>query len=104
MQVKFKNKSQIYVSSVPFEQRLYQNGEPAGWLLALTLKGDFNSAALDELLTAESIGEIMFISNAANGEDNEKTTVLAGYSKVTSCVIRYAEDGVTAEVQLTKGV
>ena len=104
MQIKFKNKPQCFASSMPFEQRIYQNGEPSGWLLSLTLKGDFNSAVIDELLTTDSISEITFILSDTDDESGSKTTVLTGYARVISCVVRYTGDGVTAEIQLTKGV
>ncbi len=98
MFIKFKgNDVELNTSSI-IEQKLFKQGESAGWLLSLHINGNFNAPELDSMLTEESIGEITLVG------ESEKPTIISGYQKVTSCVVRYSENNATAEIQLTKGV
>lgn len=98
MFIKFKGVEKTITASSIIEQKLYKQGEANGWLLSLNISGDFTAQELDNILTEESIGEITLVG------ETEENTVISGYEKITSCVVRYTEDKNTAEVNLTKGV
>lgn len=98
MFIKLKgNETELTTTSI-IEQKLFRQGESVGWLLSINLKGNFNAKDIDGILTTESIGEITLVGEA------EKPTIITGYNKITSCVVRYSEENTTAEIQLTKGV
>lgn len=93
------NKTEFEALSV-IEQKLYRQGAESGWMLSLNIKGDFNAQDLDSVLSEENVSEITLVGEA---DDN---TVISGYQRVTSCVVRYSEDKTqtTAEIQILKGV
>ena len=90
--LKFKD-GQEFESVNVTEQRLFQDSTPCGWLLAITLTGNITSEVVDEILTEENISEITY------GD-----VTITGYQSVNSTVLYYAEDGVRADIQLSKGV
>ena len=98
MFIKFKGVDKTITASSIIEQKLQKQGVANGWLLSLNISGDFTAQELDGILTEESIGEITLVG------ETEENTVISGYEKITSCVVRYTEDKNTAEVNLTKGV
>lgn len=91
------NDAELTTTSI-IEQKLFKQGQAIGWLLSLNLSGDFDAISLDSMLTTESISQITL-----KGE-TEKETVIFGYNRVSSCVVRYSDDKATAEIQLTKMV
>ena len=98
MFIKLKgNETELTTTSI-IEQKLFKQGEGVGWLLSIHAKGDFEAKEIDGMLTTEGISEITLVG------EGEKPTVITGYDKVTSCVVRYSEENTTAEIQLTKGV
>lgn len=98
MFIKLKGNDSKLTTTSLIEQKIFKQGEPAGWLLAISINGDFSATDIDGLLTEESIGEITLIG------ETEKATVISGYNKITSCVVRYSENNTIAEIQLTKGL
>lgn len=98
MFIKLKGKDTELTTTSIIEQKLYKQGEGTGWLLSLNLSGDFTAQEIDAMLDKESISEITLVG------ENENNTVISGYEKVTSCVVRYSEDKSVAEIQLIKGV
>lgn len=97
MYIKFNGIETNFTFTSAIEQKLYKQGESNGWLLSLGISGNFTAQELDSKLNAESIGTITLV-----GETEQ--TVISGYEKITSCVVRYSENKTTAEIQLTKGV
>ena len=91
------NKTEFTTTSV-IEQKIYRQGAESGWMLSLNINGDFKAQDLDSVLSEENISEITLVG------EKEENTVISGYEKVTSCVVRYSEDKATAEIQLIKGV
>lgn len=98
MFIKLKGKDTEITTTSIIEQKLYKQGESAGWLLSLNLSGYFTAQEVDGMFDKESISEITLCGETA------ENTVISGYEKVTSCVVRYSDDVSTAEVQLVKGV
>lgn len=98
MKIKFKNGKEKECSN-PIEQKLFKNGEAVGWVCSFSFKENTPSAEVDEVLTKENIAELVFLSNAG-----EVLFSLAGYTGVTSVIVRHAETDGSAEIQLTKGV
>lgn len=98
MFIKFKGKETELTTTSVIEQKIYKQGVASGWLLSLHLSGDFTAQDVDSLLTDESISEITLV-----GETGENT-IISGYEKVTSCVVRYSQESNVAEIQLVKGV
>lgn len=98
MFIKFKGKDTKLTTTSIIEQKLFRQGESAGWLLSLHINGNFNAPELDSMLTEESISEITLVG------ESEVSTTISGYQKVTSCVVRYSDENTVAEIQLTKGV
>ena len=100
MKVKFKNDT-VKSCTAPTEQKVFRGDNGAGWILLLNLIGEISSAALDEILTAENISELTFLT-----DEDEEISTANGYDKVSSCTIRHAErpQDTRAEIQLTKGV
>ena len=97
MVIKLKgNETELTTTSV-IEQKLYKQGVATGWLLSLNLSGCFSAHDIDGMLSEEGISEITLIG------ENEENTMISGYEKVTSCVVRYSENKATAEIQLIKG-
>lgn len=94
---------QVYFGETSFnatnvaEQKLYRDGQPRGWLLTVTLVGDFTSSDIDNVLTKDNIRNITVVTG-------EITREISGYTSVSSCIIRYNDDNNTAEIQLTKGI
>lgn len=98
MFIKFKgNDAELTTTSV-IEQKLFKQGESAGWLLSLHINGNFTTPELDSMLTEESISEITLVC------ESEIPTIISGYQKVTACVVRYSDNNSVAEINLTKGV
>jgi hypothetical protein len=105
MKVKFAN-GVVKNCIAPTEQKVFKTvGGTSGWILNLRLIGKFTSTELDNLIALENIVSLEFLSETENGEDKLLFT-LDGYEKVTSSVIRHAEDiaSTTVEIQLTKGL
>ena len=108
MKIKFANGT-IKECTAPTEQKMFKttNGGvvSVGWMLMLKLIGVITATELDNLLTADNVASLEFLTENENGED--KTLFkLDNYSAVTSSAIRYSED-ITAtytEIQLTKVV
>lgn len=107
MKIKFANGT-IKECTAPTEQKIFKttnNGViGVGWMLMLKLIGVTTSTELDNLLTAENVASLEFLTETENGAD--KTLFkLDGYSSVTSSAIRYSEDitAIYTEIQLTKG-
>ena len=114
MRVKFANGT-VKHCTAPTEQKVFRNngGENAGagWVLLIKLTGEVTSSEIDELMTADNIKKLDFFPEAEpeteSGDGGETPMfTLAGYSKVTSSSIRYAEEksAVTAEIQMSKGL
>lgn len=103
MILKFKN-GKIYRCSAPTEQKIFKSGESTGWILNFGLLGDITSHDVDELITGDNISELTFISE--NEEGVETSILLSDYEKVSSAVIRYADEPekTRVEIHLTKGV
>lgn len=98
MQVKFKDDT-IKKCSNPTEQKIFRNGAATGWLCAFQISENMNSTDVDAILTDENISELTFCK-----ENNEELFTICGYTKVTSAVIRHAENDGIVEIQLTKGI
>ena len=108
MKIKFAN-GVVKGCESPTEQKVFRNVSEKtvgiGWLLHFRLMGLITSTELDELLTVDNIKSLEFLFDTEDGE-TVKLFNLYGYDKITSSVIRYAEDESTAytEIQLSKGV
>lgn len=98
MFVKFKDGTTKNCSN-PTEQKLFKGGEAAGWLCSFVMSGTMNSSDVDSVLTADNISSLEFCN-----DDGNKLFAIDGYTKVTSAVVRYAENSGSVEIQLTKGV
>ncbi len=98
MFIKLKGSDTELTTTSIIEQKLFKQGEAVGWLLSINLKGNFAAKDIDGMLTTEGISEITLVG------ETENPTVIVGYDKITSCVVRYSEENATAEIQLTKGV
>lgn len=97
MQLKFKN-GDIYDVKNLLEQKAYK-GTKDGWMISFTINGHLNSNVLENLTTSDNISILTVIG------DDSNTTVITGYDKVTSLIVRHNEIGnETAEIQLTKGL
>lgn len=103
MKVKFAN-GVIKECTAPTEQKAYRSGIGVGWILLLKLTGEITSTELDNLLTAENVESLEFLTETESGEDKTLFTI-SGYEKITSSTIRYAENSADtqSEIQLTKG-
>lgn len=108
MKVKFAN-GVIKECAAPTEQKLFKSISEktvgVGWMLHFKLLGLITSSDLDELLKEENIQSLEFLFETEGGE-TVTLFKLDGYEKVTSSVIRYAEDTKTthAEIQLSRGI
>ena len=108
MKVKFAN-GVVKECTAPTEQKIIRNlgAETVGigWALFLKITGGVTSAELDEILTAENVKTLEFLTEAENGEDT-KLFSLDGYDKITASTIRHSEnaDSAFAEIQMSKGV
>ncbi len=100
MKVEFKDET-VKSCTAPTEQKLFRGDNTAGWVLMFSLIGEITSSELDSLLTTANISELAFLTDAG-----VEITEADGYSKVSSCTIRHAENpqDTRAEIQLTKGV
>jgi hypothetical protein len=98
MFIRLKGNETEFTTTSIIEQKLYKQGASTGWLLSLNLSGGFTAQDIDGAFTEEGISEITLV-----GETKENT-VISGYAKVTSCVVRYGAEKNTAEIQLVKGV
>ena len=98
MRVKFKDGTEKRCSN-PVEQKLFRNGEAAGWLCSVNLSETVNSTELDAILTVDNISELMFCDDGS-----AELFSVNGYGKITSAVIRHSEDGGRVEIQLSKGL
>lgn len=97
MVIKFNGVETNFQFSSAIEQKLYKQRQANGWLISLNISGNFTAQELDSVLTTESISKITLIG------ETEENTVISGYEKITSCVVRYSGDKTTAEISLTKG-
>lgn len=96
MKITFKNGNEYEVQSL-LEQKVF-NSNSSGWVVGFSFSGNLNSQSLDELLTAENISLL-----TVTDTDGAATTVLTGYEKVTSAVIRHtAPSSAIIEVQFSK--
>ena len=105
MKVKFAN-GVIKKCIAPTEQKVFKTVDgTSGWILNLRLVGGMTSTELDNLSSLENIAPLEFLTETENGEDKVLFT-LDSYEKITSSVIRHAEDteSTTVEIQLTKGL
>lgn len=100
MYVKFKGDSKAYACADPVEQKVFQSGTAVGWAVTFHLHGNFSSSEIDELITPESISELVFTSE---NEENQAEITITGYSAVRACTIRHRDGTATAELQFTKG-
>lgn len=108
MKIKFAN-GVVKECTAPTEQKIFKNvgGEltGVGWMLNLRLVGVMTSTELDNILTADNVTSLEFLTEDENGAD-KTLFALSGYNKITSSAIRHAEDitETNAEIQLAKGV
>lgn len=108
MKVKFADNT-LKSCAAPTEQKIFKTvgGETTGvgWILILKLTGEITSNDLDRLLTVQNVETLEFLTEADGGEDVTLFT-LTGYNKISSSIIRHAEDATStyAEIQLSKGV
>ena len=105
MKVKFAN-GVVKGCSSPTEQKIFKsNSGVSGWALSLRLIGKITSTELDEILTVENIASLEFLTEDENGE-NKTIFTLNGYDKITSSIIRHAEEttSTTVDIQVSKGV
>ncbi len=98
MQVKFKDGT-IKKCSNPTEQKIFRNGAATGWLCSFQIPEAMTSSEVDAVLTEENISALTFCNDAA-----EDLFTISGYDKLTSAVVRHAENDGTVEIQLTKGI
>lgn len=101
MKIKFNNGTTI-ACSAPTEQKMFKNADAAGWILSLTLFCSAVSNEIDEILVADNICSLMFLS-----DDGHELFSLSGYNRVSSSTIRFSESvnhTNKIEIQLTKGV
>ena len=101
MKVQFKGRSEAFSCTEPVEQKVFQSGKAAGWALMFRLIGVVKSSDIDDLITPESMSEIVFTGGT---EERPSSVTLAGYTNVRSCTIRHADGAATVELQFTKGV
>lgn len=98
MKIEFKNGSSYDAQNL-LEQKVF-NSNSSGWVVGFSFSGNLNSQSLDELLTAENISQLTIIDT-----DETTSTILTGYEKVTSAVIRHtAPSAAIIEVQFSKGL
>lgn len=105
MKVKFAN-GVVKDCTAPVEQKVFKSvSNGVGWMLLLKLTGGITSTELDVLLTEDNIKSLEF-STEGEGGGTKTLFTLDGYDKITSSIIRHAEDTTAthAEIQLTKGV
>lgn len=98
MQVKFKD-GNIKKCSNPTEQKIFRSGAATGWLCAFQISDAMSSTDVDNVLADENISELAFCN-----DDGKELFTISGYTKVTSAVVRHAENDGTVEIQLTKGI
>jgi hypothetical protein len=114
MRIKFSDGT-IKEISTPVEQKVIaREGVSSGWIINLAIKEALTSDEIDTLLVPENIASLTLISEVTvageNGEPDTTTTIektLSGYSKMTSCLVRYNENnGISAsvELQFSKGL
>lgn len=100
MKLIFNNGTKKTLVNNPIEQKLYKSGEPTGWLFTLSIS-DVTSQEIDSILNDNAnISKLVLVS----GENEEKTTEIVGYEKVTSLSVRHTQTSAIADFQLTKGV
>ena len=108
MKIKFADGT-MKKCAAPIEQKIFRTsgGETtgAGWILNLKIIGEITSSELDRFLTSDNVSELKFFSEA-NADEVAELFVLNCYSKISSSVVRHAEDtsATYAEIQLSKGV
>ncbi len=98
MKVVFKN-GETKPCTSPVEQKVFRSQVAAGWLLMLTFTAEMTSAQLDSLVAAENILSLKFTQ-----DDGTLLFSINGYNKVSSAIIRYAENvnDTRVELQLMK--
>lgn len=98
MLVKFKNGTEKKCTN-PIEQKVFRSGVAAGWLCTFNLSETTTSTELDALLTEENVSELTFCNDVS-----EELFTISDYTKITSAIIRYTEEGSKVEMQLSKGL
>lgn len=99
MKVRFKGVDNAYTCTEPVEQKLFQSGKAIGWAVMFHIHGNVSSSDIDDLITPESISELVFISE---DEENPRSITLSGYSGIRACTIRHRAGTTVTEIQLTK--
>lgn len=108
MKVKFAN-GIIKDCSAPIEQKIFKTaaGVPVGigWVLSLRLLGCSTSTELDEIVTADNVKSLEFLTDLEDGK-SKTLFKLEDYTKITSSSIRHAENTADtyAELQISKGI
>lgn len=108
MKIKFTDGT-VKECTAPTEQKVFKtlNGETVGvgWILMIRLIGKITADELDKILTTPNVASLEFYTESEDGEKNN-SFVLEGYDKISSSVIRHAEnaDATHTEIQLTKGL
>lgn len=98
MKITFKNGS-AYEAQNLLEQKVF-NSNTSGWVVGFSFSGNLDSESLDQLLTAENISQL-----TVTDTEETATTILTGYEKVTSAVIRHtAPSTAIIEVQFSKSL
>lgn len=100
MNVQFKGNETVFECTEPVEQKLFKTGVAAAWVIMFNIftDGDMDSAKADEIITENSISEMIF-SNSS-----DKQSKISGYSAITSCTIRHKEEKTAVELQFTKKI
>lgn len=104
MKVKLAN-GVVKECAAPTEQKIFKQTGENGWVLSLRLVGEITSTSLDELLAVENFASLEFLVETEDGED-KTLFALCGYDKITSSVIRHAENTTetSTDIQLSKGI
>lgn len=99
MKVRFKDGT-VKNCTTPTEQKIFKVGEAAGWILTFGLLGDITSAEVDNLIKADNISELTFMS-----DEETSSFSLNGYERTSSAIVRYSEDKeqTRVEIQLIRG-
>ena len=103
MKVTFKDGT-VRNCTPPTEQKVFKSGEAAGWFLFINLIGENTSDELDSFVTADNVSDLIFTPDET--DKMTETLKITGYGKISSALIRYAEDvsSTRVEIQLSKGV
>lgn len=100
MKVQFKGVSKTFDCTEPVEQKVFQSGSAVGWAIMFHIHTTINSSEVDELITSESISELVF----TGGDETKPFSItLTGYSAIRACTIRHRDGASSVELQFTKG-